>query len=160
MRQSTLKQETNKGGHRDILAFPGVPLLPCLYFSSLVPCEPLIPLMSFGAGNTEVLSSILVLLAFCGTTVLTMLSLRDVLLLRDLPVLPVFMKFEDYMHAATGLHPFSLRFRDPVPRCVRLNEEYLIPSSRRVVETQNSLDILNAYHARGAYNSRGRRLNY
>ena len=42
-------------------------------FFILGPCEPLIPLMSLGTENTEIVSSILVVSAFCGTTVLTML---------------------------------------------------------------------------------------
>ena len=73
-----------------------------LIFFILGPCEPLIPLMSLGTGNTEVLSSILVLLAFCGTTVLTML-LCVMFFYYGISRFSLFMKFEDYMHAVTGL---------------------------------------------------------
>ena len=73
-----------------------------LIFFILGPCEPLIPLMSLGTGNTEVLSSILVLLAFCGTTVLTML-LCVMFFYYGISRFSLFMKFEDYMHAVTGM---------------------------------------------------------
>ena len=72
------------------------------YFFILEPCEPLIPLMSLGTENTEVFSSILVVSAFCGTTVLTMLFCV-MLFYYGISRFSFFIKLEDYMHAATGL---------------------------------------------------------
>ena len=71
-------------------------------FFILGPCEPLIPLMSFGSGNTEVLSSLLVVFAFCGTTILTMLFCV-MFFYYGITRFSLFMKFENYMHAVTGL---------------------------------------------------------
>ena len=71
-------------------------------FFILGPCEPLIPLMSLGTENTEVFFSILVVLAFCGTTVLTML-LCVMFFYYGISRFSFFMKWEDYMHATTGL---------------------------------------------------------
>ena len=71
-------------------------------FFILGPCEPLIPLMSLGTENTEVFSSILVVSAFCGTTVLTMLFCV-MLFYYGISRFSFFIKLEDYMHAATGL---------------------------------------------------------
>ena len=71
-------------------------------FFILGPCEPLIPLMSLGSENTEIFSSILVVSAFCGTTVLTML-LCVMFFYYGISRFSLFMKFENYMHAATGL---------------------------------------------------------
>ena len=71
-------------------------------FFILGPCDPLIPLMSLGTENTEVFSSILVVSAFCGTTVLTMLFCV-MLFYYGISHFSFFMKLEDYMHAATGL---------------------------------------------------------
>jgi nickel/cobalt exporter len=73
-----------------------------LIFFILGPCEPLIPLMSLGAGNTEALPSVLVVLAFCGTTVLTMLFCV-MFFYYGFSRLSVFMQFENYMHAVTGM---------------------------------------------------------
>ena len=71
-------------------------------FFILGPCEPLIPLMSLGSENTEIFSSILVVSAFCGTTVLTMLFCV-MFFYYGISRFSLFMKFENYMHAATGL---------------------------------------------------------
>ena len=71
-------------------------------FFILGPCEPLIPLMSLGSGNTEILSSLLVVLAFCGTTILTMLFCV-MFFYYGISRFSLLMKFENYMHAATGL---------------------------------------------------------
>ena len=71
-------------------------------FFILGPCEPLIPLMSLGSGNTEFLSSLLVVSAFCGTTILTMLFCV-MLFYYGISHFSFFVKFEDYMNAATGL---------------------------------------------------------
>jgi hypothetical protein len=58
--------------------------------------------MSFGSGNTEVLSSLLVVLSFCGTTILTMLFCV-MFFYYGISRFSLFMKFENYMHAVTGL---------------------------------------------------------
>jgi hypothetical protein len=58
--------------------------------------------MSFGSGNTEVLSSLLVVLSFCGTTILTMLFCV-MFFYYGISRFSLFMKLENYMHAATGL---------------------------------------------------------
>ena len=71
-------------------------------FFILGPCEPLIPLMSFGSGNTGFFSSLLVLSAFCGTTILTML-VCVMFFYYGVSRFSIFLKFEKYMHAATGL---------------------------------------------------------
>ena len=71
-------------------------------FFILGPCEPLIPLMSLGSGNSEILSSLLVVSAFCGTTILTMLFCV-MFFYYGISRFSLFMKFENYMHALTGL---------------------------------------------------------
>jgi len=71
-------------------------------FFILGPCEPLIPLMSLGSGNSEILSSLLVVSAFCGTTILTMLFCV-MFFYYGISRFSLFMKFENYMHAVTGL---------------------------------------------------------
>jgi nickel/cobalt exporter len=71
-------------------------------FFILGPCEPLIPLMSLGSGNSEILSSLLVVSAFCGTTILTMLFCV-MFFYYGVSRFSLFMKFENYMHAVTGL---------------------------------------------------------
>ena len=77
---------------------------PCALFIFFIlgPCEPLIPLMSLGTENTEILSTLLVVSAFCGTTVLTMLFCV-MLFYYGISRFSFFMKLEDYMHATTGL---------------------------------------------------------
>ncbi|MDG1138300.1 MAG: hypothetical protein P8N49_02115 [Opitutales bacterium] len=97
MRNSSLKQKPTQ-----INTISRCAPFALLIFFILGPCEPLIPLMSLGTANTEVLSSILVLLAFCGTTVLTML-LCVMFFYYGISRFSLFMKFEDYMHAVTGL---------------------------------------------------------
>ena len=71
-------------------------------FFILGPCEPLIPLMSLGTESNEIFSSILLVSAFCGTTVITMLFCV-MLFYYGISRFSFFMKLEDYMHAATGL---------------------------------------------------------
>jgi len=71
-------------------------------FFILGPCEPLIPLMSLGSESAEVFSSILVVSAFCGATLLTMLVCVMVFYY-GVSRFSIFLKFENYMHAATGL---------------------------------------------------------
>ena len=74
-------------------------------FFILGPCEPLIPLMSLGPENTEVFSSILVVSAFCGATILTML-VCVMFFYYGVSRFSIFLRFENYMHAATGLIVF------------------------------------------------------
>ena len=100
MRQSTLKNKPIKVD-TETSGFSSCAPFALHIFFILGPCEPLIPLMSLGAGNTEILSSILVVLAFCGTTVLTML-LCVMFFYYGISRFSIFMKFENYMHAATG----------------------------------------------------------
>ncbi len=71
-------------------------------FFILGPCEPLIPLMSLGSESTEFYSSLLVVTAFCGTTILTML-ICVMFFYYGFSRFSFFLKFENYMHAATGL---------------------------------------------------------
>ena len=71
-------------------------------FFILGPCEPLIPLMSLDSSNSEILSSLLVVSAFCGTTILTMLFCV-MFFYYGISRFSLFMKFENYMHAVTGL---------------------------------------------------------
>ena len=71
-------------------------------FFILGPCEPLIPLMTFGGGDVGFFSTLLVVSAFCGTTILTML-LCVMIFYYGFSHFSFFMKFENYLHAATGL---------------------------------------------------------
>lgn len=71
-------------------------------FFILGPCEPLIPLMSSGIGDTGWLPSVLVLSAFCGTTILTML-VCVMFFYYGVSRFSVILRFEKYMHAATGM---------------------------------------------------------
>ena len=71
-------------------------------FFILGPCEPLIPLMSLGAESTGIVSPLLVISAFCGTTILTMLFCV-MFFYYGISHFSFFMKFENYMHAVTGL---------------------------------------------------------
>ena len=71
-------------------------------FFILGPCEPLIPLMTYGGGDIGLLSTVLVISAFCGTTILTMLFCV-MFFYYGISRFSLFMKFENYMHAATGL---------------------------------------------------------
>ncbi len=74
-------------------------------FFILGPCEPLIPLMSLGGGDAGWFPSVLVLSAFCGTTILTML-VCVMFFYYGVSRFSIFLRFENYMHAATGLIVF------------------------------------------------------
>ncbi len=71
-------------------------------FFILGPCEPLIPLMSLGSDSTELFSSLLVVTAFCGATILTML-VCVMFFYYGISRFAFFLGFEKYMHAATGM---------------------------------------------------------
>lgn len=71
-------------------------------FFILGPCEHLIPLMSFGAGDSAWLPTVLVLSVFCVTTILTML-VCVMFFYYGVSRFSLFLRFENYMHAATGL---------------------------------------------------------
>ena len=71
-------------------------------FFILGPCEHLIPLMSFGGGDAGWFPGILVLLAFCLTTILTML-ICVMFFYYGVSRFSIILRFENYMHAATGL---------------------------------------------------------
>ena len=58
--------------------------------------------MSYGGGDVEFLSTALVVSAFCGTTILTMLFCV-MFFYYGVSRFSLFMKFENYMHAVTGL---------------------------------------------------------
>ena len=76
---------------------------PALFlFFILGPCETLIPLMTYGGGDVGLLSTVLVISDFCGTTILTMLFCV-MFFYYGISRFSLFMKFENYMHAATGL---------------------------------------------------------
>ena len=90
-------------------------------FFILGPCEPLIPLMSLGTETNEIFSSILVVSAFCGTTVITMLFCV-MLFYYGISRFSFFMKLEDYMHAGPlGLTHFIVWISNPLSWCSRLN---------------------------------------
>ena len=74
-------------------------------FFILGPCEPLIPLMSLGSESPQVSSSILVVSAFCGATILTMLACV-MFFYYGVSRFSFFLRFEKYMHAVTGLIVF------------------------------------------------------
>ena len=74
-------------------------------FFILGPCEPLLPLMSIGSESDQVSSSILVVSAFCGTTILTMLACV-MFFYYGVSRISFFLRFEKYMHAVTGLIVF------------------------------------------------------
>ena len=71
-------------------------------FFILGPCEPLIPLMTQGGGDMGFLPTVLVVSAFCGTTIMTML-VCVMLFYYGVSRITFFLRFENYMHAATGL---------------------------------------------------------
>ena len=67
--------------------------------------------------------------------------MRNVFLLRYLPFLP-FYEVRKLHACGDWADPFSLRVRYSVFGCVRLNEVFLIQPFLRMIEAQNSLDIL------------------
>ena len=71
-------------------------------FFILGPCEPLIPLISSGGGDSGWFPSVLVLSAFCVTTILTML-VCVMFFYYGVSRFSIILRFENYMHAATGL---------------------------------------------------------
>ena len=95
-------RERRMGGKRTNANFARCTPFALFLFFILGPCEPLIPLMSLGSESAEVFSSILVVSAFCGATLLTML-LCVMFFYYGVSRFSIFLKFENYMHAATGL---------------------------------------------------------
>ncbi len=95
-------RERRMGGKRKNANFARCTPFALFLFFILGPCEPLIPLMSLGSESAEVFSSILVVSAFCGATLLTML-LCVMFFYYGVSRFSIFLKFENYMHAATGL---------------------------------------------------------
>jgi sulfite exporter TauE/SafE len=84
------------------------PFLLFLFFI-LGPCEPLLPLLALGSENTQYFSSFLVIMAFCLTTILTML-LCVMLFYYGFSRFSIFMKYENFMHAITGFVIFACGF--------------------------------------------------
>ena len=84
------------------------PFLLFLFFI-LGPCEPLLPLLALGSENTQYFSSFLVIMAFCLATILTML-LCVMVFYYGISRFSIFMKYENYMHATTGLVLFICGF--------------------------------------------------
>jgi nickel/cobalt exporter len=84
------------------------PFLLFLFFI-LGPCEPLLPLLALGSENTKYFSSFLVIMAFCLTTILTML-LCVMVFYYGFSRFSIFMKYEIYMHAVTGFVIFVCGF--------------------------------------------------
>ena len=109
-RSSTSRNElsNSKKKFSDSYFIRSSPFLLFLFFI-LGPCEPLLPLLALGSENTQYFSSLLVIMAFCLATILTML-LCVMVFYYGFSRFSIFMKYENYMHVVTGLVIFVCGF--------------------------------------------------
>ena len=105
IREGRRARDNSKDGMQKNSNFARCTPFALFLFFILGPCEPLIPLMSLGTESTEVFSSVLVVSAFCGATLLTML-VCVMFFYYGVSRFALLLRFEKYMHAATGLIVF------------------------------------------------------